>query len=77
MSEKSPQSKESSPEKLSKFGRNFNVFVGAAALGGAAIIPGPNVILATYGWFNMAQAGGFEWLRRAAEKRRKKKDSPS
>jgi hypothetical protein len=67
--------KESAPEKLTRFGRNFNVAVGAAALAGAAIIPGPNVILATYGWFNMAQAAGFEWLRKRAKKKRSKKKS--
>lgn len=69
--EKAPR--ESTPEKLSKFGRNFNIAVGAAALAGALVVPGPNVVLAAYGWFNMAQAGGFELLRKHAEKSRKKK----
>ena len=64
---------ESTPEKLGRFGRNFNAFVGAAALAGAAIIPGPNVILAGYGWFNLMQAGGFELLRASAKKSREKK----
>lgn len=59
-------------EKGARFFRNINA-LGAAAIGGAALlIPGPNVILASWAGINAVQAGGWEIFRRAAEKRRKK-----
>jgi hypothetical protein len=65
--------REGAIERLSRFGRNVNA-LGALAIGGAALaIPGPNVLLAAWAGINAAQAGGFEWARRAAEKKRKKK----
>lgn len=68
-------SKSSTSERLSRFGRNFNV-LGALAIGGVALlVPGPNVILGTWAAVNAAQAGGFELLRRRAEKSRKKKQA--
>ncbi len=70
--ESSPRSKENAPEKASRFFRNVNA-LGALAIGGAAfVIPGPNVILASWAGINAAQAGGWEFLRRKAEKHRKK-----
>lgn len=66
-------SRESVGERLSRFGRNFNMAVGGIALAGAAIIPGPNVLIAGYGYFNLAQAGGFELLRKHAKKKNKSK----
>lgn len=66
---------ESGGERLSRFGRNFNAAVGGVALAGAAIIPGPNILLAGYGYFNLAQAGGFEFLRRFAKNKQTKKHS--
>ena len=46
----------STSERLSRFGRNFNV-LGAVALGGLAIlIPGPNAILGAWAGINAAQA---------------------
>lgn len=63
MSEKQP-SKEKTSERLMRFGRNVNI-LGALAIGGlAAVIPGPNVVLASWATLNTAQAGGFELLRR-------------
>ena len=52
-------------EKLVRFGRDINI-LGALAIGGvAAVIPGPNVVLASWAALNGAQAGGFEvWRRR-------------
>lgn len=64
---------ETTAEKLTRFGRNFNLAVGAIALAGAAVIPGPNVVLAGYAGFNFAQAGGFELLRQHTKKRRANK----
>ena len=73
--ESAPSGNENTTERLSRWGRNFNI-LGAVAIGGVALaIPGPNVILATWAGINAAQAGGFEWARRAAEKSRKKKKS--
>lgn len=66
-------SKESTAERLSRFGRNVNA-LGALAIGGVAmLVPGPNIILGAWAAVNAAQAGGFELLRRSAEKSRKKK----
>lgn len=63
----------SSAEKIWRLGRNINL-LGAAAIGGAAIIiPGPNVILTAWAALNSAQAGGFELLRQHSQKKHKKK----
>lgn len=60
-------------EKAARFGRNFNV-LGALAIGGvAAVIPGPNVVLASWASLNAAQAAGFEGLRRLAATKKTKK----
>ena len=65
------QSKISASEKGARFFRNINA-LGAAAIGGAALlIPGPNVVLASWAGLNAVQAGGWEVLRRMAEKRKK------
>jgi len=70
-----PEKKENKTERLMRFGRNVNI-LGALAIGGvAAVIPGPNVVLATLAGINAVQAGGFEWARKAAEKKRKKKQA--
>lgn len=64
---------QSTPERLTRFGRNVNA-LGALAIAGLAVaIPGPNAVLGTWAGLNAAQAGGFELLRRKAEKTRKKK----
>lgn len=53
-----------SSERLAKFGRDINA-LGALAIGGvAALIPGPNVVLASWATLNAAQAGGFELWRK-------------
>jgi hypothetical protein len=62
---------ESTGERLSRFGRNFNIVVGAVALAGAAIVPGPNVLISGYAYFNFMQAGGFELLRQHVKKKAK------
>ncbi|HEX7368092.1 MAG TPA: hypothetical protein VF261_00355 [Candidatus Saccharimonadales bacterium] len=66
----------SASERLSRFGRNINA-LGALAIGGAALlIPGPNVVLASWATLNAAQAGGFElWRQHAKSKRQKAKKS--
>lgn len=62
--------KESATERLTRFGRNINA-LGALAIGGAAaLIPGPNIILASWAGLNAAQAGGFELWRQHARKKR-------
>lgn len=56
-------------ERLARFGRNLNA-LGALAIGGAAVlIPGPNVLLASWATLNAAQAGGFELWRQSAQRK--------
>ena len=69
MAEKVSSASEGTAERLARWGRNINA-LGALAFGGvAAVIPGPNVILASWATLNTAQAGGFEIARRAAKKK--------
>jgi hypothetical protein len=69
--------RESKSERLWRFGRNINI-LGAVAIGGvAALIPGPNVVLASWAGLNAVQAGGFELLRKNATNKRKKKKNNS
>lgn len=64
--------KPSASERLWHFGRNINA-LGALAIGGvAALIPGPNVILASWAGLNAAQAGGFELLYRHSKQKRQR-----
>lgn len=63
---------ESTTEKLSRFGRNINALGALAIAGMAAIIPGPNAILAGWAILNVVQAGGFEFLRQHAKKKKSK-----
>lgn len=65
--------KESTGEKLSRWGRNFNAFVGAVALAGSFVAP-PVVAagLGIYAGLNFAQAGGFEALRRRLSKSKRR-----
>ena len=75
MTSKESQGHDSSLERLSRFGRNFNA-LGAVALAGLAVlIPGPNVVLGTLAGINVLQAGGFELLRQHTKKSRKKKQT--
>jgi len=68
----SEHTRPSTPERLARLGRNFNA-MGAVALGGLAVlVPGPNVVIGTLAGVNALQAGGFELLRRKAEKSRKR-----
>lgn len=61
-------------EKGSRWYRNFNAAVGAAALAGSVIVsPAVAVALQIYGGFNLAQAGLGEAGRRFAKNRREKK----
>lgn len=70
MAEQVNQSQENTPERISRFLRNINA-LGALAIGGVALaIPGPNQILAGWATLNAVQAGGFEVLRRAANKKK-------
>jgi hypothetical protein len=75
--EKSKKSKgnEKSSERLMRFGRNFNAFVGGAAVAGAVLAPVAAGPLLAYAALNGAQAGGFEVGRRFAKKRRLKQES--
>ncbi|MEX2014517.1 MAG: hypothetical protein WD885_01105 [Candidatus Saccharimonadales bacterium] len=60
-------------EKGSRWYRNFNAFVGAAALAGSVVLsPGAALALQAYGVFNLGQAGLGEIGRRYAKKRRQK-----
>lgn len=73
--EKYPSEKQSAGEKLGRFGRNINA-LGALAIGGvAALIPGPNVILASWATLNAVQAGGFELFRQHAQKKKRSQKS--
>lgn len=73
MGEKLPKARESQRERLARFGRNINA-LGALAIGGvAAVVPGPNAILASWATLNAAQAGGFELWRKSAERKRQAK----
>lgn len=67
---KKDPNKESTAERLSRFGRNINALGALAIAGVAAVIPGPNVILASWAGLNAVQAGGFEILRKHAKKKR-------
>lgn len=73
MAEKAPGGKkEKWGEKGLRFLRNFNLFVGGVALAGAVVVPPLAAPLTAYGAFNVAEAGGFEALRRVAKKRGQK-----
>lgn len=60
----------SASEKVLRFGRDINALGALAIAGVAAIIPGPNVVLASWAGLNAAQAGGFEIWRRHVRKKR-------
>jgi hypothetical protein len=74
-SKSSDKKKEKSSERLMRFGRNFNAFVGGAAVAGAVLAPVAAGPLLAYAALNGAQAGGFEVGRRFAKKRRLKQES--
>lgn len=66
--------KEGGLEKTSRWYRNFNAAVGAAALVGSVVVtPAVALALQAYGWFNVGQAGLGELGRRYAKNRRLKK----
>lgn len=66
--------KEGGLEKGSRWYRNFNAAVGAAALAGSVFVsPAVALALQAYGAFNIGQAGLGELGRRYAKKRRKKR----
>lgn len=64
-------SKASGIEKGSRLYRNFNALGAALIAAAAVIIPGPNVVLASWAGLNAVQAGAGEVVRRGAEKKRK------
>lgn len=67
-------SEEGGLEKGSRWYRNFNAAVGAAALAGSIVVsPAVALALQAYGWFNVGQAGLGEIGRRYAKNRRLKK----
>jgi hypothetical protein len=63
--------KKSGTERVLRFGRDINALGALAIAGVAAVIPGPNVVLASWAGLNVAQAGGFELLRQRASRRKK------
>lgn len=74
MAEKVKFSGEGGLEKGSRWYRNFNAAVGAAALAGSVLVsPAVAAALAAYGAFNIGQAGLGELGRRYAKNRRTKK----
>ena len=75
MSEKvSSSGKEGGLEKGSRWYRNFNAAVGAAALVGSVVLaPAAALALQAYGAFNLGQAGVGELGRRYAKNQRQKK----
>lgn len=76
-SEKLGSERENSAERLSRWGRNFNLLGALAIAGVAAVIPGPNVVLASWAGLNFAQAGGFELLRQGSKKKKNKRKKAS
>jgi len=69
------KNKEGGLEKGSRWYRNFNAAVGAAALAGSIVVsPAVAVALQVYGGFNLAQAGLGEAGRRYAKNKRLKKE---
>lgn len=67
------KNKEGGVEKGSRWYRNFNAFVGAAALAGSVIVsPAVALALQAYGAFNLGQAGLGELGRRYAKNKRSK-----
>ena len=73
MSEKS-EKKTGKGEKALRFLRDFNIFVGGAALVSTVIAPPvAAAALTAYGAFNLAQAGGYEALRQGVKKRGKRR----
>lgn len=70
----SSHGREGGLEKGSRWYRNFNAAVGAAALAGSVLVaPAVAVALQAYGAFNLGQAGLGEAGRRYAKNRRIKK----
>lgn len=68
------KARESTPEKGSKWYRNFNAAVGGIALGASVLLPPAAAgVAVAYGVFNLAQAGGGEVARRHFKKKREKK----
>jgi hypothetical protein len=66
-----------SAERVWRLGRDINA-LGALAVGGlAAIIPGPNIVLAGWAGLNAAQAGGFELLRQNLRRKAQAKTKPA
>lgn len=63
--------KKSGTERVLRFGRDINALGALAIAGVALVIPGPNIVLAGWAGFNVAQAGGFELLRQRAHRKRK------
>lgn len=67
MAEKLHKTKTS--ERVLRFGRDINV-LGAVAVGGlAVVVPGPNVLLASWAALNAAQAAGFEFWRQSVKEK--------
>lgn len=76
MAEQAP-TKETTSERLARFGSNINV-IGAVAIGGvAALIPGPNVVLASWAGLNAVQAGGFELWRQHSKNKKQPRRTAS
>jgi hypothetical protein len=63
--------KKSGTERVLRFGRDINALGALAIAGVAAVIPGPNIVLAGWAGLNAAQAGGFELLRQRAARKKK------
>jgi|GEM_PF-2057564 len=68
MAEQKPQS--TTAELVWRFGRDVNALGALAIAGVAAVIPGPNAVLAGWATLNAAQAGGFELLRQRSQRKR-------
>lgn len=74
MGEKVKFADEGGLEKGSRWYRNFNAAVGAAALAGSVLVsPAVAAALLAYGTFNLGQAGLGELGRRYAKNKRLKK----
>ncbi len=72
------QKKDKGSERLWRFGRDFNIVVGVGALAVSTVLaPAAAAVAGAYGAFNLAQAGGFEALRRHQQKKRLKRQKPS
>lgn len=68
-------SKEGTAERGWRFLRNINALGAVAVAGIATLIPGPNLLLASYAGLKAGQAGFFEIARQSSKSKRLKREA--